>query len=74
MEGLVSIVGGKLTTYRNLSRQTVDLVFEKLGMPAPRSNTHRIPLPGGQTDDFEAFSADFKATSGASRTTSPSDS
>src|SRR5918994_991373 len=30
-EGLISIVGGKLTTYRNLSRQTVDMVYEKIG-------------------------------------------
>ena len=32
VEGLISIVGGKLTTYRNLSRQTVDMVYKKLDL------------------------------------------
>ncbi|MGH3087132.1 MAG: glycerol-3-phosphate dehydrogenase C-terminal domain-containing protein, partial [Rubrobacteraceae bacterium] len=63
-EGLLSIIGGKLTTYRNLSRQTVDKVFEKLRLPAVPSTTHRLPLPGGQTSDFGAFRAEFKTTSG----------
>ncbi|MBA2376057.1 MAG: glycerol-3-phosphate dehydrogenase [Rubrobacter sp.] len=68
VEGLISIIGGKLTTYRNLSRQTTDEVFGKLGRSAPSSSTHRAPLPGGETDDFEAFSAEFKATSGLTDT------
>jgi glycerol-3-phosphate dehydrogenase len=62
--GLISIVGGKLTTYRNLSRQTVDMVYEKLGRRAPQSQTAKVPLPGGATEDFEAFAAGFKATYG----------
>lgn len=64
VEGLISIVGGKLTTYRNLSRQTVDMVYEKLGREAPESRTSKVPLPGGETQDFETFAAAFKATSG----------
>jgi glycerol-3-phosphate dehydrogenase len=64
VEGLISIVGGKLTTYRNLSRQTVDMVYKKLGREAPESPTSRVPLPGGETSDFEGFAARFKATSG----------
>jgi glycerol-3-phosphate dehydrogenase len=64
VDGLISIVGGKLTTYRNLSRQTVDMVYEKLGREAPESRTSKVPLPGGETPDFEAFAAQFKATSG----------
>jgi glycerol-3-phosphate dehydrogenase len=64
VEGLISIVGGKLTTYRNLSRQTVDMVYEKFGREAPESRTSKVPLPGGETEDFEAFAARFKATSG----------
>ncbi|HET7271030.1 MAG TPA: glycerol-3-phosphate dehydrogenase/oxidase [Rubrobacter sp.] len=63
-EGLISIVGGKLTTYRNLGRQTVDIAFKKLGRQAPKSRTDKVPLPGGATQDFAAFAADFKATSG----------
>ena len=30
--------GGKLTTYLNLSRQTVDVVFEKLDRKAPKAD------------------------------------
>ena len=63
VEGLISIVGGKLTTYRNLSRQTVDMVYDKLGREAPESRTAKAPLPGGETEDFGAFAAAFKATS-----------
>ncbi|MDP8939126.1 MAG: glycerol-3-phosphate dehydrogenase/oxidase, partial [Actinomycetota bacterium] len=37
--GLISIIGGKLTTYRNLSRETVNEVYDKLHLHAPRSNT-----------------------------------
>src|SRR5919202_384647 len=62
--GLISIIGGKLTTYRNLSRETVDAAYEKLGKKAPRSRTDQVPLPGGATKDFEAFAAEFRATSG----------
>ena len=62
--GLISIIGGKLTTYRNLSKETVDEVYDKLHLHAPKSNTGSTPLPGGATEDFEAFSARFKADSG----------
>jgi glycerol-3-phosphate dehydrogenase len=62
--GLISIVGGKLTTYRNLSRQTVDKVYKKLRLKAPESRTGDVPLPGGATNEFDAFAAEFKAKSG----------
>ena len=62
--GLISIVGGKLTTYRNLSRQTVDKVYDKLRLRAPESRTDKVPLPGGATPDFDAFAAEFKVRSG----------
>jgi glycerol-3-phosphate dehydrogenase len=61
---LISIIGGKLTTYRNLSRETVDAVYKKLGHTAPKCRTDEVPLPGGATEDFEAFAEEFKAKSG----------
>ena len=61
VRGLFSVVGGKLTTYRSLAEQTVNLVFRQLGRPAPRCATAREPLPGGA--DFEEFAARFKRTS-----------
>ena len=66
-EGLLSIVGGKLTTYRNLGRQTVDAVYKKLGRPAPPCRTDVVPLPGGAVggvEGLEEFSANFRLTSG----------
>ncbi|MBT8080705.1 MAG: glycerol-3-phosphate dehydrogenase [Gammaproteobacteria bacterium] len=44
--GLVSVIGGKLTTYRNLSEQVVDYAARKLGMNDARCLTDEVPLPG----------------------------
>lgn len=68
--GLISIVGGKITTYRNLAEQTVDMVFRKLGRSAPPCRTGEVPLPGGGQGAFEQFAATFKATSGLPEDTS----
>ncbi|MBX5445788.1 glycerol-3-phosphate dehydrogenase [Sphaerobacter sp.] len=62
--GLISIIGGKITTYRSLAEETVDLVFQKLNRPVPPCRTGRIPLPGGNTRDWDAFAANFIATAG----------
>jgi len=43
---VVSVVGGKLTTYRSLAEECVDLVLRKLGRGFTRSETARVPLPG----------------------------
>jgi glycerol-3-phosphate dehydrogenase len=63
LAGFVSIVGGKLTTYRKLARQAVDLIYQKLERPAPRCLTAQQTLPGARGRDFSAFSARFKAES-----------
>lgn len=63
IQGLLSIVGGKLTTYRNLSEQTVNLLFNKLRRDSPRCETAREPLPGAATGDFAAFCETFRRTS-----------
>ncbi len=44
---LVSIVGGKLTTYRHLAEQTVDRSAKLLGRRIPKCRTADTPLPGG---------------------------
>jgi glycerol-3-phosphate dehydrogenase len=61
--GLLSIIGGKLTTYLNLSRQTTDAVFKKLERKGPKSTSRKTPLPGSETSDFAAFAAGFRAAS-----------
>ena len=53
LKGLVSIIGGKLTTYRSLAEEAVDYVIRAYairqtdGSGIPPSDTRRKPLPGG---------------------------
>jgi glycerol-3-phosphate dehydrogenase len=61
ISGLLSIIGGKLTTYRSLSEQVVDIIFKKLGRPAPGCKTAEVALPGAAVRDFADFASDFKA-------------
>ncbi|HEY0401541.1 MAG TPA: glycerol-3-phosphate dehydrogenase/oxidase [Blastococcus sp.] len=43
---VLTVVGGKLTTYRAMAEQTVDAVAARLGRGAARSPTGRLPLVG----------------------------
>jgi glycerol-3-phosphate dehydrogenase len=45
VENLVSIVGGKLTTYRLMAKQTADVVVRKLGLQATCTTAEEV-LPG----------------------------
>src|SRR5258706_369966 len=62
LRGLFSIVGGKLTTYRSLAEQTVDLVLQQLPSHSDsfECTTSRDPLPGAATTDFDGFCTNFK--------------
>jgi len=58
--GLISIVGGKLTTYRVMAAETIDLVAKRLneidGRPvAAAPDTHLEPLPGGESHDLDVL-------------------
>lgn len=64
IEGLISIVGGKLTTYRSLASEVIDLSFRKLHRIAPRCTTGSVPLPGATGVDWPAFATTFRDTSG----------
>jgi glycerol-3-phosphate dehydrogenase len=44
--GLVSIAGGKYTTYRLMARDAVNATADSLGGSLPQSTTHEIPLLG----------------------------
>ncbi len=48
--GLVTVTGGKLTTYRRMAEDTVDVVVRRLGNAAPAraktSPTRRLPIRG----------------------------
>ncbi|HKP83114.1 MAG TPA: glycerol-3-phosphate dehydrogenase/oxidase [Pyrinomonadaceae bacterium] len=58
LSNLLSIVGGKLTTYRSLAEECVDLIFRKLGRPSPPCTTAKEVLPGAV--NFSSFAAEFK--------------
>jgi len=61
VEGLVSVVGGKLSTYRLMAEKTVDLVCRKLGLAAP-CTTHVDPLPGSRKGRFVGLSMRLRKT------------
>jgi glycerol-3-phosphate dehydrogenase len=47
-DGLLSMVGGKLASYRAQSEEAADAIVARLRRAAPRSRTHEEPLPGGE--------------------------
>jgi glycerol-3-phosphate dehydrogenase len=55
VEGLISVVGVKYTTARDVAQRTIDLVFEKFGKAAPKSPTSVTPIFGGKIEKFEDF-------------------
>jgi glycerol-3-phosphate dehydrogenase len=62
---LLSIFGGKITTYRKLAEHALDKLLPQLdpGRPSRPAWTVRAALPGGDLPgaDFEAFLIDFQA-------------
>jgi glycerol-3-phosphate dehydrogenase len=54
LRGLLSVIGGKITTYRSLAEDTVDHVCKELGVHA-RSRTATTPLPGAAWGDPETI-------------------
>lgn len=44
--GLISIVGGKLTTYRRMAQDTMDVVSRRDGQAKPLHPTQQVPLQG----------------------------
>jgi glycerol-3-phosphate dehydrogenase len=53
MPGLVTVVGGKLTTYRQLAEDAVDDVFRRLQRKTPPCATAKLPFPGAIFDQTE---------------------
>jgi glycerol-3-phosphate dehydrogenase len=63
--GLISIVGGKLTTYRVMAAQVVDHVWRRLQSldgrpPSPRARTDKEPLPGGVAHDLAVLARELE--------------
>ena len=45
-DGVVTVVGGKLTTYRRMAQDAVDAVLRATGLEAGPCRTHHLPLLG----------------------------
>ena len=58
LSNLLSIVGGKLTTYRSLAEECVDLIFRKLGRHSPPCTTAQEVLPGAV--NFASFAGESR--------------
>jgi glycerol-3-phosphate dehydrogenase len=64
IEGLVSLVGGKLTTFRQVGEEATDLALAKLGARKRRSATRRLRLPGAGVLNLGRFTEAFTEVSG----------
>lgn len=53
-EGLISVLGGKITAYRGIAEEATDLVMERLGRHSAR-HTAFSPLPGGDGSPDEVL-------------------
>ena len=51
--GLLSVSGGKLTTYRSMAEDVVDEITRALGEQVRHAPTDRVPLPGGGLRSLE---------------------
>jgi glycerol-3-phosphate dehydrogenase len=65
--GLLSIAGGKLTTFRRMAERIVDQAVAQLRaagreLPEPRGASNEVPLSGGETgDDVAGYAERLKA-------------
>jgi glycerol-3-phosphate dehydrogenase len=57
---LLSVYGGKITTYRKLAEHALAKVLPALGRRVGSSWTAAKPLPGGDFADFGAYLAEFR--------------
>lgn len=48
--GYLTVVGGKITTYRAIAEDVVDRLVRRLGVEAQACTTQSMPLPGGRID------------------------
>lgn len=51
-DGVLTVVGGKLTTYRRMAEDTVDVLAARRGVHAGPCRTRDLPLPGAAPRDL----------------------
>jgi len=62
--GLVRVTGGKLTTYRAMAAQVVNVLVRSTGKGSRSTTTDRHPLHGGAIGDVNAMIADATRATG----------
>ena len=62
VDGLISIIGVKYTTARDVAEKAVNRVFDKLARPRPRPRSRTTPLIGGQIARLDPFLAESLQT------------
>jgi glycerol-3-phosphate dehydrogenase len=62
--GLVTVSGGKLTTYRAMAADVVDAVEAMLGREHARPRTAALPLPGGDVPSFTSVEGEATRVTG----------
>ena len=55
LEGLISVVGVKYTTARDVAQKTIDLVWRKLKLEPVKCRTHDTPVWGGDIEYMNTF-------------------
>jgi glycerol-3-phosphate dehydrogenase len=53
--GLITVTGGKWTTYRRMAEDTVNTAIEKAGLPAKECITANLPIHGGAGESAAAI-------------------
>lgn len=63
--GVITVTGGKLTSYRVIGHDTVNAVFRALRRRSPRVRSDQLPLAGGDITSLEDELAAARAAAGA---------
>ncbi len=64
IDGLITVVGVKYTTHRQVAGKTIDLIFEKFNKTSPQCTTEDRPLYGGDMGRFSDYLSNAVAESG----------
>lgn len=61
VKNLISVIGGKLTTYRNLSEEVVNYIVKKTKIKSNKCKTRSVPLMGSMAEKKSNFVSILKA-------------
>lgn len=55
LKGLISVLGVKYTTARDVAEKTVNQVFRNLGQTPPKALSRTVPIYGGEIKNFQQY-------------------